>query len=60
MAITYKAISEKPFSIGVALDGKQTGMIRKNDAGYYYAPRKSKNVGETFASVEAVKASLEG
>lgn len=59
--ITYQHISSKPFSIKVFLAGRPVGMIRRDDAGlYYYAPRKNREEGERFPTVEAVKLSIEG
>jgi len=58
-AITYRHDGLQPFRITVKIDGKIAGSIRRGAAGYYYRT-KAGNEGERFATVEAVKASLEG
>lgn len=46
--------------IGVYVDGRLTGTIRRSDVGFYYQTRKGGHCGESFATVAEVKASLEG
>ncbi|QJA43003.1 hypothetical protein [Phaeobacter phage MD18] len=55
--ITYSRTS--PTEIAVALDGKNVGVIRKTKGGYHYKPKGTRITGESFATVEEVKASLE-
>ena len=63
--ITYRTYDENRFTwaIGVLLDYRLVGYIERlevaNGYGYFYRA-KSGGVGETFATVEEVKASIEG
>jgi hypothetical protein len=56
MDITYE-----PFlgGIRVKLDGRRVGVIQTTKGGYQYMPNGGKIGGEIFATVNAVKASLE-
>ncbi len=55
--ITYE---DKPRSILVKLDGKKCGAIHPSKGGGYHYARSPKNWGDTFATVEEVKRSIEG
>lgn len=56
--ITYKHDGLHPFKITVKLEGKNVGYIRRAKDGYFYRPIGG-DEGEHFASVEAVKFSIE-
>lgn len=45
----------------VVLDGKMMGFIKpeRDGSGFFYTPKDSKHRGETFATADAVKRSLE-
>jgi hypothetical protein len=59
--ITYRHDGLQPFRITVKNDRKIVGFIKRNDDGkYYYNPARTLTRGEPFATVEEVKASLEG
>lgn len=57
--LVYTHFGLAPFGIRVALGSKAVGMIRRDDSGYYYQPKGSKSRGDTFATLEEVKRSLE-
>lgn len=57
--ITYRHDGLKPFKITVKLDGKVVGHIRRDtERRYFYKPLGGLG-GESFDTVEQVKASLE-
>lgn len=58
MAITYKEHPARDF-IDVLLDGRKAGSIRPKGRGFHYMPAGGKLGGDIFATVEAVKASIE-
>jgi hypothetical protein len=47
-------------NVQVKLDGKVIGTIKQNKQGFAYHPKgNSKHCGETFATIEQVKKTLE-
>jgi hypothetical protein len=56
--ITYEDIG---LYVNVKLEGKHVGtIVEAPEGGFRYQPKGSKNFGETFATRDEVKASLEG
>lgn len=45
--------------LSVKVDGKRVGYIRRGRLGYFYAPIGSKDIGDTFPTVDRCKQSLE-
>lgn len=58
--ITYRHDGLQPFRITVKNDRRIVGHIKRDDTGYYYTPARTTLRGESFATVDGVKASLEG
>jgi hypothetical protein len=59
--ITYtNAVNGKGEAVyWVHLDNRVVGLIQRDDRGYYYTPKGSKQSGERFPSLTACKLSLE-
>lgn len=59
--LSYRHDGLQPFRITVKNGRRIAGHIKRDDRGqYYYTPARSMLRGETFATVDEVKASLEG
>lgn len=56
--ITYQPVPGTQIE-RVRVDGKIVGEIRPTDGGFYYQPKGSKLRGDTFATAEDVRRSLE-
>lgn len=57
--ITYRHDGLMPFKITVKCAGRIVGTIKKANGGGYYYRTKSGSTGEIFATVDAVKRSIE-
>ena len=55
--LSYEHMGLKAFAISVRVNGRQTGFIRRDTDGYYYATQKHR--GKSMPTVDAVKTSLE-
>lgn len=61
--ITYRNQNGSPkgkWNINVLLEGIIVGEIRKMATGYVYIPKGKRTGGETFPTLDACKASIEG
>jgi hypothetical protein len=61
MAITYTPAKNDKNEVvhWVHLDRRIVGLIQRGKLGYFYKPKGSKDIGDTFPPLKACKRSLE-